>query len=311
MLLENNKLIRKVKNLPFDKHTITLVSGYFDLLHPGHLAFLKKCRRLGHPLLVAIYSDEICSLKVPGRPILNEDDRALMLSELDFVDWIYVSHSFPSEDKGKIYQIFNPRAVVFSIGENNRNVKNDEIELIKHDFPEIEINFIPRQRSDISTTKIIEKAINSRRPIISPHITLNTNKKIKSKLNEILINSNALKKQATILLSDKTGTLLSSGYNYHPELLGKVIHENKDTYEYREGFPRPIHSEVVAIFDYLKSYGSLPNEKVYLYTTTLPCAGCAEIINLIGIKNVRYINNFDNNYGELILLKNGIDLKQF
>ena len=140
---------------------------------------------------------------------------------------------------------------------------------------------------------------------------MHTEVEIKDKLQMISTDSNALKKQATILLSGKTGTLLSSGYNYHPESFGQVNHKNTDTYEYRERLPRPMHSEVVAILDYLKTYKRFPDEKMFLYTTNLPCAGCAEIINLVGIKNIRYVNDFDNNYGELILLKSGIDIKKF
>ena len=311
MFSTNNKIIRGLRALPFSKYSVTLVSGYFDLLHPGHIAFLKKCRSLGFPLLVAIYSDKVCSLKTPGRPILNENDRVQMLNELTFVDWIYISHSYPSEDKGGVYRHFKPKIVVFSTGENNLNVKDDEIELLKHNFPEIEINYIPRQRLDISTTKIIEKVVNMRTLAVSSPFTLNTIEEIKNKLNEILVNSNATNKQAAVLLDGRTGSFLSSGYNYHPKLFGKVVHKNKETNEHTEGLPRPIHSEVVAVINFLKFYRCLPDEKVFLYTTTLPCAGCAEIISLIGIKNIRYINDFDNNYGKLILLNNGIDIKKF
>lgn len=307
----NNKLVRDLDNIPFDKNKVTLVSGYFDLLHPGHVSFLKECKNIGYPLLVIVYSDKICFSKRPGRPILDENDRAFMLSELSLVDWVYISNAYPIEDSGEVYKVFRPRIVVFSKGEENINIKNDEIDLIKFNFPEIKIEYIQRQRQDISTTQIIEKAVNSQKSIISTNDFLHTEKEIKNKLQEISKNSNASKKQATILVNSKAGTLLSYGYNYHPKFLGEVVHKNKNTHEFKDGLPRPMHSEVVAIVEFIKKYRQLPDKDIFLYTTALPCAGCAEIINLVSIKNVRYINDFDNNYGELILLSKKVDLKKF
>jgi cytidyltransferase-like protein len=66
--------------------TITLCGGVFDLLHPGHLAFLEDARNKGDALAVAVARDETV-LKRKGRyPNLNEQDRLTVMSKLTMVD---------------------------------------------------------------------------------------------------------------------------------------------------------------------------------------------------------------------------------
>ncbi len=68
---------------------IVLTNGCFDLLHVGHLRYLRRARQLGHRLIVALNSDEsVAALKGPGRPILCLEDRAEMLEALPFVDHV-------------------------------------------------------------------------------------------------------------------------------------------------------------------------------------------------------------------------------
>jgi D-beta-D-heptose 7-phosphate kinase/D-beta-D-heptose 1-phosphate adenosyltransferase len=71
--------------------TIVLTNGCFDLLHRGHLSYLRHAKSLGDRLVVAINSDRsVRRLKGPTRPINGEDDRALLLASLAFVDYVYV-----------------------------------------------------------------------------------------------------------------------------------------------------------------------------------------------------------------------------
>jgi phosphoheptose isomerase len=70
---------------------ITLTNGCFDILHPGHLAYLQASASLGHKLIVAVNSDEsVRLLKGPGRPVNNERQRAEALAALRFVDAVIV-----------------------------------------------------------------------------------------------------------------------------------------------------------------------------------------------------------------------------
>jgi rfaE bifunctional protein nucleotidyltransferase chain/domain len=68
---------------------IVLTNGHFDLLHVGHLRYLRAARALGDLLIVGM-NDDACTrrLKGPRRPIVPEDERTELLAALDPVDWV-------------------------------------------------------------------------------------------------------------------------------------------------------------------------------------------------------------------------------
>lgn len=66
--------------------TIVLVHGCFDLLHIGHISFLKRAKQLGDYLVVGVWSDRGVK-KLKGRnPINKASERAEILESLKFVD---------------------------------------------------------------------------------------------------------------------------------------------------------------------------------------------------------------------------------
>ena len=70
---------------------LVLTNGCFDILHVGHVRYLKSARSLGDALLVAINSDRsVRELKGEGRPILSEEERAEMLAALSAVDYVTI-----------------------------------------------------------------------------------------------------------------------------------------------------------------------------------------------------------------------------
>jgi D-beta-D-heptose 7-phosphate kinase/D-beta-D-heptose 1-phosphate adenosyltransferase len=70
---------------------LVFTNGCFDLLHPGHLRYLDRAARLGAALFVGLNSDEsIKRLKGPSRPVINQTERAEMLSALEMVDGIVI-----------------------------------------------------------------------------------------------------------------------------------------------------------------------------------------------------------------------------
>ena len=71
--------------------TIVFTNGVFDLLHPGHLALLAECARLGDIVLVAINDDaSVARLKGPQRPLYPAAERAEILLALRWVDAVTV-----------------------------------------------------------------------------------------------------------------------------------------------------------------------------------------------------------------------------
>ena len=67
--------------------TSVMVNGTFDVLHPGHIALLNTARSYGDWLIVAIDTDRrVKELKGSDRPINNQHDRRIILSNLKSVD---------------------------------------------------------------------------------------------------------------------------------------------------------------------------------------------------------------------------------
>ena len=67
------------------------VTGVFDLLHVGHLRFLRAARALGSRLVVGVESDErVRRWKGPDRPIQTQEDRCELLSALRVVDGVFI-----------------------------------------------------------------------------------------------------------------------------------------------------------------------------------------------------------------------------
>jgi D-glycero-beta-D-manno-heptose 1-phosphate adenylyltransferase len=70
---------------------IVLTNGCFDILHRGHLEYLRQSAVLGDLLVVAVNSDEsVRILKGADRPLHHELDRAYALACLRFVDAVFV-----------------------------------------------------------------------------------------------------------------------------------------------------------------------------------------------------------------------------
>ncbi len=70
---------------------IVFTNGCFDILHVGHLRYLKNARELGTSLVIGLNSDEsVRKLKGPNRPIHNESERSEMLMGLKCVDNVFI-----------------------------------------------------------------------------------------------------------------------------------------------------------------------------------------------------------------------------
>jgi rfaE bifunctional protein nucleotidyltransferase chain/domain len=82
-------LVTWAKDRKFAK--IALVNGCFDILHAGHIDYLRTARAMGDYLVVLLNSDaSVRKLKGSGRPINCEADRAEVLSALEMVDLIFI-----------------------------------------------------------------------------------------------------------------------------------------------------------------------------------------------------------------------------
>ena len=87
-------LTRTARRLSAQGRRVVFTNGCFDLLHAGHITLLERARRLGDVLIVGINSDRsVRGLKKgPGRPVVPQADRALVLASLASVDFVTVFH---------------------------------------------------------------------------------------------------------------------------------------------------------------------------------------------------------------------------
>ncbi|MGO9621413.1 MAG: D-glycero-beta-D-manno-heptose 1-phosphate adenylyltransferase [Desulfobaccales bacterium] len=79
---------RWVREQQAQRHQVVFTNGCFDLLHPGHVAYLEQARTLGEALIVGVNTDASARRldKGQGRPLTPEADRARVLAALACVD---------------------------------------------------------------------------------------------------------------------------------------------------------------------------------------------------------------------------------
>ena len=86
--------------------SVTLANGCFDLLHVGHVRYLRAAKALGGRLIVAVNSDEsVRALKGNGRPLMPAEERAEILSALEDVDAVVI---FPERDVRALIREIHP-----------------------------------------------------------------------------------------------------------------------------------------------------------------------------------------------------------
>jgi D-glycero-beta-D-manno-heptose 1-phosphate adenylyltransferase len=70
---------------------VVFTNGVFDLVHAGHVRYLREAASLGDVLVVGLNSDEsVRSFKEPGRPIVPEAERAEVVAALEMVDYVVI-----------------------------------------------------------------------------------------------------------------------------------------------------------------------------------------------------------------------------
>jgi len=82
---------RQLHRWRFLSKSIVFTNGCFDILHPGHLHLLSQAADLGDILIVGLNSDNsIQKLKGPERPFIPQQERALTLASLFFIDAVVI-----------------------------------------------------------------------------------------------------------------------------------------------------------------------------------------------------------------------------
>jgi D-beta-D-heptose 7-phosphate kinase/D-beta-D-heptose 1-phosphate adenosyltransferase len=95
-IVMNNKKIKNIKSiksivarLKARRKKVVFTNGCFDILHVGHIRYLRKARSLGDILVVGLNTDRsVRQIKGEKRPIVPQEERAEVLAALEFVDYV-------------------------------------------------------------------------------------------------------------------------------------------------------------------------------------------------------------------------------
>ncbi|MEY9210787.1 adenylyltransferase/cytidyltransferase family protein [Thermobifida halotolerans] len=105
-----------------------VVTGAFDILHVGHVRYLKSVRARGFPLVVGVESDErVRAWKGPGRPVNPAEERAEVLSALACVDGVFIVSGPPEAASWRHYTDLlaplRPAALAYTEGDRYAEAK--------------------------------------------------------------------------------------------------------------------------------------------------------------------------------------------
>jgi rfaE bifunctional protein nucleotidyltransferase chain/domain len=109
-ILNAEQLQKKLAQWRFKNQKIVFTNGCFDILHPGHIKVLTEASEYGDILIVGLNADtSVKTLKGNHRPIMNENERALLLAALHVVDAVVL---FSEETPKNLIEIITPHVLV-------------------------------------------------------------------------------------------------------------------------------------------------------------------------------------------------------
>jgi len=133
---------------------IVLAGGCFDVLHSGHVEFLKKAKGAGDILIILLEHDKsVRSKKGKDRPFLNQKLRSKNLSDLKIIDYI-VLLPFPVDDAFyfNLTKLIEPDIIAITKGDPLTDVKKKQVEGVGGKI----LSVINRNKK-YSSSKIINK----------------------------------------------------------------------------------------------------------------------------------------------------------
>jgi len=128
---------------------VVFTNGVFDLIHSGHVDYLSKAKKLGDVLIVGLNSDDsVKRIKGDKRPILKQEERALILSNFKPVDYVVL---FDEDTPEKLISEIIPDILVKGADWAVEKIVGKEV-VEKNGGKVMNIEFV----NDQSTSKIID-----------------------------------------------------------------------------------------------------------------------------------------------------------
>lgn len=149
-IIDRTKLKDIISELKSQGKKIIFTNGCFDILHVGHLRYLKEAKKLGDILVIGLNSDNSVSKIKPGRPLIPEKHRAEVLSALNMVDYITI---FDENTPYELIKEIQPDVLVKGSDWKKEAIIGRDIVSEVHTIPFVE---------GVSTSEIINKIKNQK-----------------------------------------------------------------------------------------------------------------------------------------------------
>lgn len=151
-IYHHDKLLEILAEQRRANRRIVFTNGCFDLMHAGHVGYLRAARARGDLLVIGLNSDlSVRAIKGPSRPIVDQDMRATVLEALECIDYITF---FDDPDPLQLILAIQPDVLVKGADwEEDRIVGAREVKAAGGDV--VRVPLVP----GISTSEIIRRIL--------------------------------------------------------------------------------------------------------------------------------------------------------
>lgn len=139
--------------IPAKKGKRVMATGVFDIMHPGHLHFLRHAKDLGDELVVVVARDSTVE-NLKRHPIVSERTRREMIEALEVVDGAYLGYE---NDRYRIVEELRPD--IIALGYDQKDQENDLRSFLRSKGIDVEIIRIDKRSGDVEATSEILKRI--------------------------------------------------------------------------------------------------------------------------------------------------------
>lgn len=109
-ILDRKLLQEKLDKLRKEGKKIAFTNGCFDILHVGHVRYLREAKKTADVLVLALNSDSsVQSIKGEKRPLVPEGERAEILAALEFIDFVTI---FPELTPLELINYLKPDIII-------------------------------------------------------------------------------------------------------------------------------------------------------------------------------------------------------
>lgn len=150
--------IKAAKKLRAQRNKIVLVGGCFDILHIGHVEFLKKAKEKGDALFLLLESDKkVKQIKGKNRPIHTQKERAKVLSALETVDYVILLPYFAkNQDYDNLVMQIKPDIIATTKTDKYREHKERQAKLLNAQVLDV-IDRLPNKSTHLLALKLSQE----------------------------------------------------------------------------------------------------------------------------------------------------------